>query len=174
MAIFSLLVLWKQREWFANLAGTSEKEPSLPAWSRVLLCLVMAPYGVIYLRQAMSPEMSPDAMAYHLGLVNLWVHAGRIYKIGPMFAAIPHGMEMLYLSAFTIGRHSAAALSAVVLAAIYLLQIWRQTHSSGTLIVAIAVAWELRKSGRRATRALFALLLAMPVFPGPYLIRNWI
>ena len=249
ITILSLLVLWKQREWFANPAGTSEKEPSLPSWSRALLFLVIAPYCVIYFRQAMSPEMSPDATAYHLGLVNLWVHAGRIYNVGSMFAAIPHGVEMLYLFAFTIGRHSAAALihfsflldlallmycfgrrfgwgtsaslfapvlvfasplfgtigtvayidvalSAAVLAAIYLLQIWRQTHRSGTLIacglvsgfavaikytaaplplfIAIAVAWELRKSGRLATRALFALLLAMAVLPGPYLIRNWI
>ena len=49
-------------------------------------------------------------MAYHLGLVHLWSHAHGLLRLKDMYAALPSGMEMLFLFAFTIGRHSSAAL----------------------------------------------------------------
>src|SRR5271170_7198867 len=108
IAVLSLWLLWQQRRWFAGLTSTSMAPVS---WLvRVILLVTLLSYGVLYFRQALAPEISPDAVEYHLGLVNLWVHAGRIYRIADMYAAMPQGIEMLFLFAFTIGRHSAAAL----------------------------------------------------------------
>lgn len=104
----SLLLMWRQRKWFAGLASTSIR--SVPWLVRAILLVTLLSYGVLYFRQALAPEMSPDGVEYHLGLVNLWAHAGRIYRIKDMYAAMPQGIEMLFLFAFAIGRHSAASL----------------------------------------------------------------
>ncbi len=104
----SLLLLVKQWRWFRGLAKTSMSSVPWPA--RAILLAALLSYGVLYFRQALAPEMSPDGTEYHLGLVNLWANAGRIYRISDMYAAMPQGIEMLFLFAFTIGRHSAAAL----------------------------------------------------------------
>jgi hypothetical protein len=106
--ILSLLLLIQQRKWFRDLPKISIS--SVPWPIRAILLVALLSYGVLYFRQALAPEMSPDGTVYHLGLVNLWAYAGRIYRIADIYAALPQGMEMLFLFAFTIGRHSAAAL----------------------------------------------------------------
>ena len=108
LTLLSLLLLWQQRKWFAGLATTSGRSAPWPV--RTLLLITLLSYGVLYFRQALAPEMSPDGAEYHLGLVNLWAHAGRIHRIEDMYAAMPQGMETLFLFAFTICRHSAASL----------------------------------------------------------------
>jgi hypothetical protein len=108
LALCSVALFWGQRAWLAKRCDKAV-EP-MPAAVRGILLLAFVPYTVIYFRQALSPEISPDAIGYHLGLVNLWTHAGRIYRIADMMAALPEGIEMLFLYSFAIGRHSAAAL----------------------------------------------------------------
>ena len=108
ITLISVAILWQQGSWFTGLPKYSGSPA--PVAIRLLLLLAFVFYGAIYFRQALSPEISPDGTEYHLGLVNLWTHAGRIYKIADIYAAFPEGMEMLYLFAFAIGRHSAAAL----------------------------------------------------------------
>ncbi|HWE53757.1 MAG TPA: hypothetical protein VG273_28460 [Bryobacteraceae bacterium] len=108
ITLASLSIFWLQRKWFASRPGASGGPAPLAI--RLLLLLALVCYGTMYFRQALSPETSPDGTEYHLGLVNLWTHAGRIYRIADIYAAFPHAMEMLYLFAFAIGRHSAAAL----------------------------------------------------------------
>lgn len=70
-----------------------------------------AVFGVFYLGHALAPEMSPDGMSYHLGLVARYAreHGFRPFSTN-MYAYLSQGLEMLFLSAFTVGRHSAAAL----------------------------------------------------------------
>ena len=78
---------------------------------RILLWGALGIYGVLYFKQAFAPELSADGFnGYHLGFVNLWSHAGRVYRLDDMLAGMPMGTEMLFLFAFTIGGHSAAAL----------------------------------------------------------------
>jgi hypothetical protein len=108
VTMFSLLLLFQQRKWFRGLGKISIS--SVPWPVRAILLAGLLSYGVLYFRQALAPELSPDGTVYHLGLVNLWAHAGRIYRISDMYSAMPQGIEMLFLFAFTIGRHSAAAL----------------------------------------------------------------
>ena len=68
-------------------------------------------YVVLYLANAMAPEASPDGAAYHLGLVSRYLGAHGFVRITDnMYAAMPGGVEMLFLFAFAFGKHSAAAL----------------------------------------------------------------
>jgi len=107
IAFLSILILWKHRKWFSGLANTSIRFPFVIS---IILSATLIFYGILYVRLALSPEISPDATVYHLGLVNLWANRGRIYRIADIYAAMPEGVEMLFLLAFTIGRHSAASL----------------------------------------------------------------
>ena len=77
-------------------------------WALGLLFLV---YGAAYLAVAMSPEISPDGMAYHLPLIQRYLRDGRIGRIDTdLYAQLSQGLEMLFLPAYAWGRHSAAAL----------------------------------------------------------------
>jgi len=68
-------------------------------------------FAVVYLVNAWAPEVSPDGASYHLGLV---ARALRVHGSEPltndMYAMLSQGVEMLFVPAFAIGRHSAAAL----------------------------------------------------------------
>src|SRR5579884_2874285 len=105
IAICAAILLWRQLGWWRTLKPAQVRVP--PAIGCIFTAAWLA-YGFLYFHHAMSPEMSPDGMAYHLGLVNLWAHAHGLTKNISMYAALPDGVEMLYLLAFTIGRHSSA------------------------------------------------------------------
>lgn len=78
-------------------------------WRRMLW--VMAPFTVLYLANAMAPEASPDGAAYHLGLVAKYYRERAMVPVTTnIYAALSQGMEMLFLSAYAVGRHSAAAM----------------------------------------------------------------
>lgn len=104
----SLILLWRQRRWLRGLKPTPVI--TIPLALRLLFYAALVAYGILYFRQALSPEMSPDGMGYHLGLVNQWNHVHGLARNMGMHASKPQGMEMLFLFAFSIGRHSAAAL----------------------------------------------------------------
>lgn len=69
------------------------------------------PFGLIYLVHAVAPEISPDGMAYHLHLVDRYNDAHALIPIREnMYASLSQGGEMLFLFAYSFGKHSAAAL----------------------------------------------------------------
>ncbi len=70
-------------------------------WS-VVLWGVIAVFGLLYASVAMAPEVSVDGTTYYLADVSRWAET-----FGPARA---DGMEMLFLFAFAIGKHSAAAV----------------------------------------------------------------
>jgi hypothetical protein len=77
----------------------------------VLWGVAFGMYAVLYLANAMAPEASPDGATYHLGLVSRYLGAhGFVPITDNMYAAMPGGVEMLFLFAFAFGKHSAAAL----------------------------------------------------------------
>ena len=87
---------------------------SLPAirldWL-VPLNLLFAVYFIYYLMNALAPEVSPDGSGYHLGnVVRIWRHHGFDWQFHSMYAYLSQGVEMLFLFAFTFGKHSAAAM----------------------------------------------------------------
>ena len=75
-----------------------------------LSALILAVYGVLYLVHALAPEVQPDAITYHLGLVAEYARLGRFPDRVGFFEMLPQGIEMLFLFAFVIGKHSAAKL----------------------------------------------------------------
>ncbi len=80
--------------------------PRAPLWA----CVVLVPFSVLYLVNAAAPEIQPDGVTYHLGLVKEWVEDGRLPSRIGFYEMLPQGLEMLFGSAFSIGRHSAAKL----------------------------------------------------------------
>lgn len=85
--------------------------PALPKLAARLLTIGAAPFLLLYLCNAMAPEASPDGSAYHLGLVAKYYREHALQPVTTnMYAALSQGMEMLFLGAYAIGRHSAAAL----------------------------------------------------------------
>jgi hypothetical protein len=66
---------------------------------------------LLYFFHAWAPEMSPDGSGYHLGNVVRELRAHGFERITTdMYATLSAGIEMLFVPAFAIGRHSAAAL----------------------------------------------------------------
>ncbi|MEO8131606.1 MAG: glycosyltransferase family 39 protein, partial [Bryobacteraceae bacterium] len=73
--------------------------------------LPVALYTWVYFFNALAPEASPDGATYHLGNVVRWWHdRGFVRYSGSMYADLSQGLEMLFLVAFSYGRHSAATL----------------------------------------------------------------
>ena len=97
-------------------AGKTAEKKNKERWqqnrlSGVLWAAAFGIYAVLYLANAMAPEASPDGATYHLGLVSRYLDAHGFVRITDnMYAAMPGGVEMLFLFAFAFGRHSAAAL----------------------------------------------------------------
>ncbi len=88
-------------------------------------------YVVLYLSNAMAPEASPDGAGYHLGLVARYLREHGFVRITDnLYAAMPAGVEMLFLFAFAFGRHSAAAM----------------VHFA----FLVALAWQVFSYGRRS------------------------
>src|SRR5580658_4224431 len=72
---------------------------------------IFTAFTVIYFFHAWAPESSPDGSSYHLGLVARYLRVHGFEKvITNMYASLSAGVEMLFVPAFVIGKHSAAAL----------------------------------------------------------------
>jgi len=83
----------------------------LPVSWLIVLVLIAVPYGVFDVVNALAPESSADGTAYHLGLIARYASEGRIVPTPANFySGLSQGVEMLFLYAFVLGRHSAAAL----------------------------------------------------------------
>ncbi len=75
-----------------------------------LFVLPFAVYTAIYLCNALAPEFSPDGSAYHLGLVARYFQDHGFERLTTnMYGSLSQGMEMLFLFAYALGQHSAAA-----------------------------------------------------------------
>ncbi len=94
------------------IGGPRLESPRLGGRQRFLLWAFIAPFAVLYRVNAAAPEISPDGSYYHLGLVRRYLNHGGFYAITTdLFASFPQGAEMLFLVAYSMGKHSAAALS---------------------------------------------------------------
>lgn len=83
---------------------------ALPGWWKWLCALPFLFYALLYLSNSIAPENSPDGQSYHLGLVYRYFRQhGFVRLTTNMYSNLSQGMEMLYLFAFSFGRHAAAA-----------------------------------------------------------------
>jgi hypothetical protein len=125
----------------------------------------------------MAPEMSADAIYYHLAEVAHYNRAHGFSGTRPGFySTLPQGLEMLFLFAFSVGRHSAAAL--VHLALLYALTFAMLCYGrrqgmplaglSGSLLMFAAPVF-----GVTSVIAYVDTGLACVVFAAFYLLRIW-
>jgi len=85
--------------------------PSIPRTWALLFWTVFLVFGLMYLSQALAPETSYDGAAYHVGTVARYFREHHFPRITTNFYAnFPAGIEMLFLFAFSVGKHSAAAM----------------------------------------------------------------
>ena len=68
-------------------------------------------FGIVYLVNALAPEMSPDGSTYHLPLVARYLSAHAFEPItSNLYASLSQGIELLFLPAFSLGGPSATAM----------------------------------------------------------------
>ncbi len=67
-------------------------------------------FAIFYLVNAWAPETSPDGAAYHLAGVARDLRTHGMEPNPTTYGMLSQGVEMLFVPAFAIGRHSAAAL----------------------------------------------------------------
>jgi hypothetical protein len=85
--------------------------PSLPQRWKWPLGLLFTLFGIVYLVNALAPEMSPDGSAYHLPLVARYLSAHAFIPITDnLYASLSQGIELVFLPAFSIGGSSATAV----------------------------------------------------------------
>jgi hypothetical protein len=90
--------------------GATGRLPRLPLPWTFLFAAPFAIYALLYLSNSLAPEASPDGQAYHLGLVYRFFREHGFHRLTTnMYSNLPLGLEMLFLFAFSFGRHSAAA-----------------------------------------------------------------
>ncbi|MEO8371774.1 MAG: glycosyltransferase family 39 protein [Candidatus Solibacter sp.] len=128
-------------------AGWGSFDGGLPR-PRWLWGIAFSAFLVLYLSNAMAPEISPDGAAYHLGLVGRYLRDhGFARNTDSLYAAMPAGVEMLFLWAYAFGRHSSAAL----------------VHFTFLL----ALAWQIFSYARRRGMAAAGAAAALIVFASP-------
>ncbi|MBM3766950.1 MAG: hypothetical protein FJW32_16290 [Acidobacteria bacterium] len=122
--------------------------PALPKTAKRIAAVCGVPFLLLYLCNAMAPEASPDGSSYHLGLVAKSYREHALHPVTTnMYAALSQGMEMIFLGAYAVGRHSAAALM----------------HFN----FLIALPWLMVCYGRRIGQPFAGIAAALLVFASP-------
>ncbi|HWB87227.1 MAG TPA: discoidin domain-containing protein [Bryobacteraceae bacterium] len=104
-----LLIIWALRAPALRRSAVPWK-PIPRAW-KLLFLVVFTSFFIIYFLNALAPEISPDGSGYHLGNVaRFWKFHGFAWDYHNMYSYLSQGMEMLFLIAFSFGKHSSAAL----------------------------------------------------------------
>lgn len=96
--------------WKFGAASQPGSADPLPRWWKWLFTVPVVYFAVVYLSNSIAPENSPDGQAYHLGLVYGYFRQHGFERLTTnMYGNLSEGMEMLFLFAFSFGRHAAAA-----------------------------------------------------------------
>jgi dolichyl-phosphate-mannose-protein mannosyltransferase len=139
--------------------------------------VVFGMYAVLYLANAMAPEVSPDGATYHLGLVSRYLGAHGFVRITDnMLAAMPGGVEMLFLFAFAFGKHSAAALVHFAFLLALAWQIFSYARWRGFPVAGASAALLVFASpvvGIDGTSAYNDVAVAAIAFTAFYLLQIW-
>jgi hypothetical protein len=106
------------------------------------LWLIFLPFLILYLANAMAPEISFDGSRYHLGFVARYLREHGIHPIPEnMYAGFPQGVEMLYAFAFAFGRHSAAAVVHLAFLVALTWQVFTWTRREGGEVAGLCAAF---------------------------------
>jgi hypothetical protein len=97
--------------WRNPLKPARERLPRMPRTWLVLFVAPFAAYTFLYFFNALAPQTNPGPSAFHLGnVMRWWTAAGFDPNNGSAFGSLPRGLDMLFLFAFSFGKHSAAVL----------------------------------------------------------------
>jgi hypothetical protein len=179
LAVGAAVLAWQC--WLARRRpiGTEVKDLGNPARkaTRVFWGVLFGIYLVLYLSNAMAPEASPDGAGYHLGLVARYLREhGFVHITDNLYAAMPAGVEMLFLFAFAFGRHSAAALVHFVFLVALVWQVFSYSRWIGFRAAGAAAALIVFASpvvGIDGTSAYNDVAVAAIAFTLFYLLQIW-
>ncbi len=145
-------------------------------WS-ILFVAFYALFACFYLVAALTPEASSDGAMYHVALPALFLREHHIPAITTsMLAAFSEGAEMLYLFAFSFGRHSATAmvhLSFLLMAPWGILSYARRIGSPGAGVVGGLLFFLSPAIALDGTTAYVDVALASVIFAVFYLLEIW-
>ena len=97
--------------WRNGLKPARERLPRMPRAWLFLFVAPFAAYTFLYFFNALAPQTNVGPTAYHLGnVMRWWADAGFDRNTGSAFRNLPQGLDMLFLFAFSFGKHSAAVL----------------------------------------------------------------
>jgi hypothetical protein len=168
-----LLAAW----WVSRGRPPRRELPAVPLKWWAAFWGVFLAFGTFFLFTALAPEISPDGSGYHLGnVVRIWRNHGFVWDYHSMYSYFSLGTEMLFLWAFSFGRHSAAALVhfAFYLTLPWMLICWgrRFGHWKAGFFAAILlfVAPVIAKDGASAYNDLAVVTVIFAVF---YLLQVW-
>lgn len=126
LAIGAASILSARRDW------RIPKRPKLTRWSILFL-----PFLVLYFFNSMAPEISYDGSRYHLALVGRYLRDhGFRYLDDTFYVALSQGVEMLFLFAYSFGKHSAAAMVHFTFLLALAWQVYRWNKVAGFLVFA--------------------------------------
>ncbi len=144
---------WKTGSWRPTGPAAGLDAQALDRSLRILLGLAGGAFFVVYFIYALAPEHSPDGATYHLGFVARYLRDRGFEPVYTnLYAMLGQGMEMLFVPAFAIGRHPAAALV--------------------QLCFSVATAWMILNFGRRLGRPWAGGAAAMLTFLSPVFGRT--
>jgi hypothetical protein len=147
-----------------------------PIWSALFL-IPFAIYTVLYFFNALAPEMSLDGSTYHLGSVlRWWQDRGFVRYTGSMYAHLSQGLEMLFLFAFSFGRHSSAALvhfAFLVLLPWLILCYGRRFGRAPAFVLGALLVYLSPVVGIAGTSAYNDLAVACTLFGVFYVLQIW-
>ena len=149
----------------------------LPRWWKWFATALFGSFGVVYLVNAMAPEMSPDGAAYHLPFVARYLNAHGFERIaGAFYASLSQGIELLFMPAVSIGGHSSAALVHLLFLLDLPLLMFCYGRRFGFPIPAMAAAFLVFASplvGWDGTSAYVDVAAATILFALFYLLQIW-
>lgn len=168
-----LLAAWKT----GRGRSSGDSFPPLSRFWKWVFGLSFAPFSVLYFVNAMGPEFSPDGTSYHLSLVARYVRDHGFSRITTnMYANLSQGIEMLYVFAFALGRHSAASLvhfAFLVALPLAMLCYARRIGFPGAGVGAAILVYASPIFGMDGTTGYIDVALACVVFALFYLLQVW-
>jgi hypothetical protein len=145
--------------------------------SKSIFLLILAVLLFIYFVNALAPEISPDGSGYHLGNVaRMWRRHGFVWDYHSMYSYLSQGAEMLFLVAYSIGRHSSAALvhfAFLVTLALLIICYSRRFGFPGAGLFAAVLVIASPVVGKTGSSAYNDLAVAALLFAVFYLLQIW-
>ncbi len=182
---------WARKGVFLAVALVAIGQASLPVWRRavrpafaplprrwlILFAAGFTIFTVLYFFSAMAPEFSPDGTSYHLSFVAQYARAHGFVRIPTnIYAQLSQGIELLFLMAFTFGRHSSAALvhyAFLIALTFAIVNYGRRTGYPAAGLAGALLVYASPVVGIDATSAYIDVAVACILFTVFYLLQLW-